>query len=153
MRRHRVVEALAPDDGGVDAQFGRSRAVNFFAKGGIMASSNSSTRKPLVRLGMGNAPAKLIKHVGKVHMGMGDAPPRIVKHVSQDAPADAPSPSPVKHEPQVRMGTGDAPPRVVKHVPQVRTGTGDAPPRVVKHLPRVRMGDGAAPPAILKHLR
>jgi hypothetical protein len=77
--------------------------------------SSTSTRKPMVRVGTGDAPPRIAKHILGVQMSTG-APPS------------------GKHVPQVRTGSGEAPPRLLKHKPRVRMGDGAAPPRLLKHL-------------------
>jgi hypothetical protein len=77
--------------------------------------SSTSTRKPIVRMGTGDAPPRIVNHIPGVQMGTG-------------------APLPGNHVPQVRTGSGEAPPRLVKHKPRVRMGDGAAPPRLLKHL-------------------
>jgi hypothetical protein len=94
------------------------KVLNLTAREATEMNSNLTKRNPKVRLGTGDAPPRLAKHLRKVQMGTGDAPPRLAKHIPQEAASD------------------NAPSAEVKRTAQVRTGTGDAPPRIVKHLAR-----------------
>jgi hypothetical protein len=51
----------------------------------------------------------------KTRMGSGDAPAKLVKHISKAGPSDAASPQNTTRSPKVRIGGGEMPGRIVKH--------------------------------------